>query len=266
MHRRGAGVSAIAHRAKLDAQFKALGVARANERAAETSRQLRVFTESLEHFAATHRAAIRSDPEFRAAFHSMCAAIGVDPLASRKSAWGCVLGFGDFYVELGVRVVEACIATRAFDGGLCALDDVVERVNAKRGVDVGEVSVNDVELAIEALSALGGGWRVETPRDTDGANGGGENENNRVRIAGSARKIVVSVPMEINDDIMAVIAHARAVAHGCLTVRELSKRSSWTVERSTRALDAAVKLGVALVDDQHESGHRAFWFPAFRLA
>jgi len=29
--------------------------------------------------------------------------VGVDPLASNKGAWAQLLGFGDFYYELGVQ-------------------------------------------------------------------------------------------------------------------------------------------------------------------
>ena len=34
----------------------------------------------------------------------MCSNIGVDPLASNKGVWAQLLGFGDFYYELGVQV------------------------------------------------------------------------------------------------------------------------------------------------------------------
>jgi len=46
---------------------------------------------------------VRRDPAFRAQFHAMCANVGVDPLASNKGAWAQLLGFGDFYYELGVQ-------------------------------------------------------------------------------------------------------------------------------------------------------------------
>lgn len=39
----------------------------------------------------------------------MCANVGVDPLASNKGAWAQLLGFGDFYYELGVQVGAAII-------------------------------------------------------------------------------------------------------------------------------------------------------------
>lgn len=46
--------------------------------------QLATFKSSLEAFALQHKADIRADPVFRAQFHTMCANIGVDPLASNK--------------------------------------------------------------------------------------------------------------------------------------------------------------------------------------
>lgn len=52
---------------------------------------------------------MRKDPAFRAQFHAMCANVGVDPLASNKGAWAQLLGFGDFYYELGVQVGAAII-------------------------------------------------------------------------------------------------------------------------------------------------------------
>ena len=38
--------------------------------------------------------------------------VGVDPLASSKGIWGELLGLGDFYYELGVRIIEITIVTR----------------------------------------------------------------------------------------------------------------------------------------------------------
>jgi len=65
---------------------------------------------------------VRRDPVFRAQFHTMCANVGVDPLASNKGMWAQLLHFGDFYYELGVQIVEACLASRAMNGGLIDLD------------------------------------------------------------------------------------------------------------------------------------------------
>jgi ESCRT-II complex subunit VPS22 len=46
--------------------------------------QLVTFKSKLEEFAMKHKSDIRRDPVFRAQFHTMCANIGVDPLASNK--------------------------------------------------------------------------------------------------------------------------------------------------------------------------------------
>ena len=77
------------------------------------------------------REEIRRDPIFRAQFHVMCANIGVDPLASNKGMWAQLLGFGDFYYELGVQVVEACLATRAVNGGLMELETLSKHVQVR---------------------------------------------------------------------------------------------------------------------------------------
>ena len=71
---------------------------------------------------------IRKDPVFRAQFHTMCANIGVDPLASNKGVWAQVLGFGDFYYELGVQIVEACLASRSLNGGLMDMHSLMRYV------------------------------------------------------------------------------------------------------------------------------------------
>ena len=58
----------------------------------------------------------------------MCANIGVDPLASNKGLWTQVLNIGDFYYELGIQVVEACLATRSINGGLIDLNTLAAYV------------------------------------------------------------------------------------------------------------------------------------------
>ena len=46
--------------------------------------QMSLFKTKLEEFALKYKNEIRRNPEFRAQFHTMCANIGVDPLASNK--------------------------------------------------------------------------------------------------------------------------------------------------------------------------------------
>ena len=250
--RRRAGVGGIAHNDALTAKMRALGAERQLELREDAARQLAKFSSALETFAQSHRAAIKADPEFRAAFHAMCATTGVDPLASRKSAWGQILGLSEWYAELAVSVADRCLASRAHDGGVCALDSLVERVNASRGRAAGVVSADDVERAIEALSSLGGGWRVETTTSSSSS------------ASSKGTKIVRSVPIELSDDVNTTLSRARDAERGCLNASSLASAERWTLNRAADALTAAVKLGVALIDDQaRDIGERVYWFPAF---
>lgn len=107
--RRRAGVGAI-HKQKLHAEkYKDKGNELSEVQFETMSRQMEVFKENLEEFAAKHKSEIKKNPEFRRKFQEMCAAIGVDPLSSGKGFWS-VLGIGDFYYELSVQVIEACLA------------------------------------------------------------------------------------------------------------------------------------------------------------
>lgn len=47
----------------------------------------------------------------------LCATIGVDSLASGKGFWSEMLGVGDFYYELGVQIIEVCLALKHRNGG-----------------------------------------------------------------------------------------------------------------------------------------------------
>lgn len=79
------------------------------------------FKTSLESFAKKHQKEISKNPVLRVHFQKMCATIGVDPLASSKGFWAEILGIGDFYFELGVKIVEACIKMKEQTGGLVEL-------------------------------------------------------------------------------------------------------------------------------------------------
>lgn len=90
------------------------------------------FRDALQEFVTKHSDEIKASPGFRSKFHQMCAQAGVDPLASRKGLWAKVLGLGDFYYELGVQVVEVCVAARPVSGGMVAMDALVDALRRKR--------------------------------------------------------------------------------------------------------------------------------------
>lgn len=103
---------------------------------AETARQmklqLQLFKTNLEQFAVRHKKEIQQDPAFRAQFHKMCASIGVDPLTSQKGIWSDLLGVGNYYYELAVRIIEICVASRPINGGIISLEELVSVLRSKR--------------------------------------------------------------------------------------------------------------------------------------
>lgn len=190
---------------------------------------------------------IRRDPVFRAQFHTMCATVGVDPLASASGAWAASLGFGDFYARLAVQVAEACLAHRPLDGGLTPVDTLMAYLARRRGPRAEAISADDLKRAVAALACLGPGFGM-------------------VKVGGGAR-LVRSIPLELSTDTNAVLDLAGG--RGWVTVRQLAEGLKWEAGRAGAALDALCAEGVGLVDDPEQAGGRGgkkdvefrYWFP-----
>lgn len=157
--RRKAGIGAI-HKQKIDAEkFRNKGTELQDSQLEQMTKQMEVFRENLEEFATKHRNEIKKNAQFRRQFQEMCAAIGVDPLASGKGFWS-VLGIGDFYYELGVQVVEVCLALNHVTGGLMELDELRRRLIAARGQKAThqEITNDDILQATKKLKIFGNGY------------------------------------------------------------------------------------------------------------
>lgn len=156
--RRRPGVGAI-HKQKLEAEkFKDKGNELQESQFEQMTKQMDVFRENLEEFASKHRNEIKKNAQFRRQFQEMCAAIGVDPLATGKGFWS-VLGMGDFYYELGVQVVEVCLALNHINGGLMELSELRKRLIAARGQKAihQEITNEDILMAAKKLRIFGNG-------------------------------------------------------------------------------------------------------------
>lgn len=133
----------------------------------------------------------------------MCAAIGVDPLASGKGFWS-VLGMGDFYYELSVQVVEVCMANVSQCGGLMELDELRQRLlKARGGAQKGTVSNEDIIMAAKKLKIFGNGFSVYS--------------------IGKGRYMVQSIPGELSLDETAVLQLASDQMTGSISVQALVK-------------------------------------------
>ncbi|XP_068068098.1 vacuolar-sorting protein SNF8 isoform X3 [Anomalospiza imberbis] len=225
MHRRGVGAGAIARRKLTEAKYKERGTVLAEDQLAQA-------------FASKHKQEIRRSPEFRLQFQDMCATIGVDPLASGKGFWAEVLGVGDFYYELGVQIIEVCLALRHRNGGLITLEELQQQVLKGRGKFAQDVSADDLIRAIKKLKVLGSGFGI-------------------IPVGGTF--LVQSVPAELNMDHTVVLQLAEK--KGFVTVSEIRASLKWETERAKQVLEHLLKEGMAWLDAQAPAEPQ-FWLPA----
>ncbi|XP_056368265.1 vacuolar-sorting protein SNF8 isoform X1 [Oenanthe melanoleuca] len=238
MHRRGVGAGAIARKKLTEAKYKERGTVLAEDQLAQMSKQLETFRSHLEAFASKHKQEIRKSPEFRLQFQDMCATIGVDPLASGKGFWAEMLGVGDFYYELGVQIIEVCLALKHRNGGLITLEELQQQVLKGRGKFAQDVSQDDLLRAIKKLKVLGSGFGI-------------------IPVGGTF--LVQSVPAELNMDHTVVLQLAEK--KGFVTVSEIRSSLKWETERAKQVLDHLLKEGMAWLDAQAPAEPQ-FWLPA----
>ncbi|XP_019534002.3 vacuolar-sorting protein SNF8 [Aedes albopictus] len=239
--RRRAGVGAI-QKQKLEAEkYRDKGTELQDSQLEQMVKQMDVLKENLEEFAAKHKAEIKKNAQFRRQFQEMCAAIGVDPLASGKGFWS-VLGMGDFYYELAVQVVEVCLAANHSTGGLMELNELRNRLVAARGrKQIHQEIVNeDIIMAARKLKIFGNGFTVFP--------------------VGDGRYMVQSVPGELSLQETSVLSAAANQGQGYVTISMLMDNLGWTEFRARQAIDKILSDGLAWVDNQGEEV--SYWFPS----
>lgn len=155
-------------------------------------------------------------------------------ILASKGFWAEVLGVGDFYYELGVKIVEACFKLREQTGGLVDLQTIKQRIGA--GQKAAEVEDDDIIKAIDTLKPLGSGFKV---------------------IRAGKHLLVQSVPRELSTDTTALIDLASASGH--LDVPYVMERLRWTEERTGNAINALLSEGLVWIDEQ--SDPISYWVP-----
>lgn len=228
-------------------EIKAVSLASAKE-------TVKKLEEKLSSFAKKHKKQIQEDPAFRKKFLEMCAPLGVDPLSSKKGFWDGVLGIGEFYYELAVKVAEVCLASRTRNGGIMSVAEV-QSILRKRGTKFRfsqedgnkkgsgsssgcKYSREDIVTAIGKLSKLKSGFKI-------------------VKVGTTI--MVVSVPTELDEDHTEVMKVAQEVAGG-ITVRKVTNKTGWKEDRAKRALDLLLSEGMAWFDEYN--GEEYYWFPS----
>lgn len=211
------------------------------------TQQMELFRKNLQEFASKHRKAIRKDPNFRKQFHSMCAAVGVDPLQSSCGFWAKLLGIGDFYYELAIQIVEVCSAASHRTGGFMQIEEVLHRVKDSRNVaklksniTSESITVNDILKATEKLNILGNGIRV---------------------IPCGNSFIIKSVSSELSMNSVVVIQTARENG-GFVNATQLVNKMNWSHEMATKILNELVMEGVMWIDEQTQASDGVdYWCP-----
>ncbi|XP_075950278.1 vacuolar-sorting protein SNF8 [Anarhichas minor] len=149
-----------------------------------------------------------------------------------------MLGVGDFYYELGVQIIEVCLALKHRNGGLITLDELHQRVLKGRGKYAQDVSQDDLMRAIKKLKVMGSGFGM-------------------IPVGGSY--LVQSVPAELNMDHTVVLQLAEK--KGFVTVSEIKESLKWEKERACHVLDHLLKEGLAWLDSQ-AAEEAQYWLPA----
>ncbi|KAJ1436123.1 EAP30 subunit of ELL complex-like protein [Ochromonadaceae sp. CCMP2298] len=252
--RRKIGVSVVKKRQEESQQYTKVGKTLEENKLSFVKEVLSSFKTSLADFASKHKDRINSDPEFRQQFHAMCVGAGVDPLASGKGFWADILGVGDFYFELGVKIIQISVQTRAENGGIISVEEVLRRVRnagqhgqgqagqkGQKGSQMTQVSQEDLTRAVEKLAVLGGGFKLIK---TGGGGMGG---------------MIISVPVEISTDHEYVLS-AASDEEGCVTQQLMAMMHGWTQERFDRIMDTLLQEGIVWIDDHN--GERRYYFPS----
>jgi ESCRT-II complex subunit VPS22 len=111
---------------------------------------------------------------------------------------------------------------------MTSLLSLVKRIRSSKLPSRKNVSVEDIIRAVDKLAALGKGFQI-------------------VNIAG--KKMVVSVPMELNNDHEELLATCQNDSRGYVTEDVLTSSYGWGKERYVVAVMQLVKDGVLWLDE-----------------
>jgi ESCRT-II complex subunit VPS22 len=251
MSRRKVGIARLKADQERREKLSSLGSTMEKEKSSSVAETLQSFKQCLTDFAGKHRDKINDDPEFRMQFHKMCNSVGVDPLASSKGFWSDILGYGDFYFELGIVIIQICLQTRSSNGGLLSLIELMDKLKIRSQNQSHKhlTTTDDVLRSIEKLSALGGGFRII-------------NINNK--------QFILSIPLEINNDHEILLKVAHEVEQNTpndsgITQNLLLMKHGWSNERFHHVLTPLLYEGIVWVDDSNNIREKSYYFPTISV-
>lgn len=247
--RRGIGVAHVQTAAVIQQKMADVGAQLDAQRTSQLQDHIELLEKRLQELATKHEALVRRDPLVRAKLKEMAAGLGVDLLGSRHNVFSKALGFGDYYYELCVRIVEICMTEKPFCGGMVPLATVLRALQKAKPQD--GLAENDVVYALEKLRVLGSGYDV-------------------VSIGAPPVRYIRATPEELSTDAVAVLqvassscplATSAAVAP-CVTSMQLATSLRWAPVRIEAALHTLLESGLAWIDTGGPEGAASsYWFP-----
>ena len=206
-----------------------------NQKLAE---QLASFTKNLEEFAQKYKNEIQFNPDFREQFYTMCLEIGVDPLAS-ISLWSKTLNLSEFYYNLAIQIITISMTK----GPLIEINDL--RKMLMNNMKTTDVSIMDIEKAIESVSELKCGFQIVTVKNS---------------------KAVVTVPMEKDAAVDDIIKMA-SENDGWIGYSICYNKKGMKQIEFENAIKTLLNHGVAWEDRQNfirnetKNDNIIYWFP-----
>jgi ESCRT-II complex subunit VPS22 len=156
MFNRG-GLGKIHQQKQMQEAFAKTGQKLEQESLEQIKDQLKIFSNNLEQFGNKYKDEIKFNPDFREKFYQMCKEIGVDPL-STTSLWNKNLNLTEFYYNLAIQIITISLAIRDEKGALIELNELRNILISHRKAN--DISVTDIEKAIESVSELKCGFQI----------------------------------------------------------------------------------------------------------
>ncbi|SGY50827.1 BQ5605_C001g00930 [Microbotryum silenes-dioicae] len=264
--RTGVGYTSLQRHLDSQSHYSTLSTSLLSSQAQSLQAQLQTFTTALASFSTTHRARILSSPTFRSEFTRLCAELGLDPLGGGKKKLWDRLGLGEWYVALGVQVVDVCLDLRDATGGLVSVEVVLQGVrklrNGGKNDRTEQVTVGDLEKAIQVLEPLGCGYKVVSSNGVENHSDAGA-KSSASATSNASIKLVQCRPQALDTDSFVVVQ--LATEKGYLTVEDLVRfkmGEGWGAERCERALSKGVESGLCWVDDGGEEAAEKRYYVA----
>jgi ESCRT-II complex subunit VPS22 len=145
-------------------------------------------------------------------------------------------------LQLAVQIIEVCLRTRAHNGGIISVADMLTILRNKKSR---ALVIKGSKRSAPSASAGDGGLSAEDVHEAV----------RRVAVLGSAHRVVnmggadmiVSVPVELDTDHVHLMRVARARGGG-FTLSQAARELEWSPVRVAKATDALVREGMCWID------------------